>query len=453
MNFRKPCVSLCPLVLWCAVPGLVLSTACNQAPQGRFVLVEQDADRLDLPPDDLSYELTHSSFAECPFDDWDQIRDMDPESEELVERAVDPETRVIRAAYDTLTDDGYTVDAAIISALSRTLDGRDTTRCGADGQPPEAPMFCDAIADGLTVVDDETLARLCDPWWLECFAAMSDAERTASEDENFVSYFYVNDSRYTPTPSDAVKAQCSCASERADVIAAHDVMEASFDLNLYYNVLYGDATITIQNDAPSWGPQGDADNENANAGICGAWLFSDAGFQELGQDGAEGEPSSLQNFCGGIPVRDIATEEQIELQPLTTLWLGRTNTERNLRLGGYGDLVNAWVLAGRDDNSRTCPTCKAGRGEDEADTCGVSTGAARMIFGDDFRYRVADSGPLHLLMAECAPRVDSVELGWQQACWHAEIPAEYLEAGNHTLVEVGGFGPKVARDTSVLGSR
>jgi hypothetical protein len=248
-----------------------------------------------------------------------------------------------------------------------------------------------------------------------------------------------------------VQAQCSCASARADVIAAHDVMKNSYDWNRYYNVVYGDATITIQNDAPSWGPQGDADNENANSGICGAWLFSDAGFEALDQSEAEGELSSLQNFCGGIPVRDIATAEQVEVQPVTTPWLGRTNTDRHLRIGGDGDLENAWVLAGRNDSSRTCPTCQPGRGEDAPDSCSVSTGAARMIFGEDFRYRVSSgSGPLHLLMAECAPRVDSMELGWQQACWHAEIPQDYLSSGSHTLVTVGGFGPTVARDVSVL---
>jgi len=451
MNFNKRPVSFRPLLLSGLLPGVALSMGCKEEPQGRFVLVEQGADQLELPPDDLSYELTHSTFAECPLEGWDQIKDMDPDSGMLVERAVSPETRVVRAAYDTLTDDGYTLDSAVITALSRTLDGRDTTRCGPDGAPPEAPMFCDAIADGTTVVDPATEALLCDPWWRECFAAMSGAERSGEEDDNYSLFFYVNDIRYTPLPSDEVQAQCTCSSERADVIAAHDVMEASYDWNLYYNVLYGDATITIQNDAPSWGPQGDADNENGNAGICGAWLFSDAGFKALDQADEEGEASALQNFCGGIPVRDIASAEQTEVQPLTTLWLGRTNADRSLRLGGYGDLVNAWVLAGRDDNSRVCPTCKPGRGENVEDSCSVSTGAARLIFGEDFRYRASSqSGSLHLLMAECSPRVDSVELGWQQACWHAEIPQSYLESGSHTLVKVGGFGPTVARDVSVL---
>ena len=152
-----------------------------------------------------------------------------------------------------------------------------------------------------------------------------------------------------------------------------------------------------------------------------------------------------------MAVLDIASTEAVVVQPLTTLWLGRTNTDRNLRLGGYGDLVNAWVLAGRDDGSRVCPTCRAGRGEGSEDTCSVSTGSARLIFGDDLRHRASQhSGPLHLLMAECAPRVDSAELGWQQACWHVEIPQEDLAAGAHTIVKVGGFGPDVARDTSVL---
>ena len=226
----------------------------------------------------------------------------------------------------------------------------------------------------------------------------------------------------------------------------------SYQLDRFYDVYYGDTTLTFVNDAPVWGPVGADNNENGNAGICGAWLFSDDGFRELERSGPDGETSMLQDFCGGIPVLDIASSDEIVAQPLTTMWLGRNNSDRNLRLGGNGDLVNAWVLAGRNDVSRTCPTCKAERNSDE-DSCAVSTGAAQLIFSDDLRHRASTGGDgMHLLLAECAPRVDSEELGWQQACWHVELSAEDIAPGNHLQVNVGGFGSDVARDVSVLDS-
>ena len=453
MMLNETHVRLRPLALSMLLPAVGLSMACQTEPTGRFVRVNQKVERSELPPDDQTYGIDHSTFEQCPFDDWGEVLAYDPETGEPFTRSVESSTAVLRAAYDTLTDDGYTFDAALISSLSRTLDGRDSTRCGADGEPPPAPMFCDSIADASGLIDSESLERLCDPWWTECFAAMSDLDRSSrgNSDSDFSMFFYTSDARYFPLPSDEVQAQCSCSSEPEELEAAHTVMEDSYDWNLWDRVVFGDSTITIQNDAPVWGPNGAEHTHYANAGICGAWLYSDSAFKQLEQNGPDGEPSSLQQFCGGVAVLDISSNEQVKTQPLTTLWLGRTSSDRNLRVGGYGDLINAWVLAGRNDNSRACPTCDAGRSDDEIDECSVSTGAARLIFGDDLRHRADQaSGPLHLLMAECAPRVDSAELGWQQACWHVELPQDDLAAGFHNTVKVGGFGPDVARDVSVL---
>ncbi|HCH61639.1 MAG TPA: hypothetical protein DFR83_02465 [Deltaproteobacteria bacterium] len=457
MNLAKLHVSFRPLEWAVLLSGLAFFSACKEEPQGRFVQVDQVAELLEVPPDDAYYGLDYAGFGECPYNDWAEVSDINPDTQEELTRTVEDGTVVEGAAYDTLTDDCVTADSVLITALSRTLEARDSTQCGPDGQPPPAPLFCDAISDPSTVVPDDVAARICDPWWTECFAALSDLDRDdyqyavdgSSEPETFSNFFYVNDARYTPLPSADIQAKCTCSSSPEDLIAAHDAMEESYDWALYYKLFYGDSTITIQNDANNWGPFGEADSSNGNAGICGAWLFSDAAFQAIAKPGPEDEPSELQQFCGGIAVQDIASGSEVAAQPLTTLWLGRTNTDRNLRLGGFGDLTNAWVLAGRDDASRACPDCDPGRG-DRADSCSVSTGAARLLFSDDLRYRVGSDSKVHLLMAECAPRVDSVELGWQQACWHAEIPRVNLDAGNHTLVKVGGIGAEVARDTSVL---
>ena len=457
MNVAELHVSFRSLHRAALLSGLAIISACKEEPQSRFVQVDQAVELLELPPDDAYYGLEYNGFGECPYDDWAEVVDTDPETREKFTRSVAADTLVEGAAYDTLTDDCVVSDTVLISALSRTLDARDSTRCGPNGEPPPPPLFCDSIADPTSVVSDDVAARLCDPWWTECFAALSDLEREqyelsdegASEPERFSNFFYVNDIRYTPLPSADIQAKCTCSSSPEDLVAAHDVMEDTFDWALYNQVFYGDATITIQNDAPSWGPFGEADSTYANAGICGAWLFSDAAFKAIAKPGPEDEPSQLQQFCGGTPVRDIASSSQVVTQPLTTMWLGRTNTDRNLRLGGFGDLTNAWVLAGRDDASRTCPDCDAGRGDGD-DSCSVSTGAARLLFSEDLRYRVGDGSKVHLLMAECAPRVDSLEIGWQQACWHAEIPRANLDPGNHTLVNVAGIGGDVARDTSVL---
>lgn len=449
MKLTRSHVQLPTQALSVLLPAVALSMACQTEPTGRFVRVDQNAVADDLPPDDQSYGLDHSTFDACPLDDWEEVRDRNTETGELFNRPVESSTKVARAAYDTLTNDGYTFDTAIISALSRTLDGRDTTSCDADGAPPPTPLFCDSIADGTSLLSDEWLERVCNPWWTECYAAMYDLART---DESFkeVFDFYNSDARFFPLPSDDVQAQCTCASPQEDLEAAFSVMTNSGDWNLWDRVVYGDSTITIQNDAPVWGPSEAQDNYNANAGVCGAWLYSDPAFKQLEQVGDDDETSLLQNFCGGVAVLDLAGDDKVMVQPLTTLWLGRNTSDRNLRIGGYGDLVNAWVLAGRDDNSRVCPTCEAGRGEGD-DSCGVSTGAARLVLSNDLRHRAAgESGPLHLLMAECAPRVDSAELGWQQACWHVEIPQDNLAAGAHTVVKVGGFGPDVARDVAAL---
>lgn len=442
--------------------------ACDAGPQGRFVRVDQSVEVLDARPEASTYELTHPAFAECPYDGWELVSDVNPDTGEPEERSVASETRVVLSVYDTLTHDAYTFDAATIDALSRTLTGEDTTRCGRDGEPPTAPMLCDEIADGSTILSDEEYAALCEPWWLECYAAMRDLERSSNRErpesegsdeaessesrEPFTPGLWVNDGRLIAPPTDEIREQCSCTSSGSDIRAAHDAMLDSYDWDGFYDLYYGDSTLTFVNDAPVWGPVGDDHNENANSGICGAWLFSDEAFKELEATGPDEETSLLQDFCGGVSVLDIASDEELMVQPLTSMWLGRNNSDRNLRLKGNGDLVNAWVLAGRNDSSRICPTCKPGRG-DEEDSCAVATGAAQLVFSDDLRYRAAQGGSsVHLLMAECAPRVDSAELGWQQACWHVEMSLDDIGPKSHLRVKVGGFGPDVARDVTVLDS-
>jgi hypothetical protein len=71
----------------------------------------------------------------------------------------------------------------------------------------------------------------------------------------------------------------------------------------------------------------------------------------------------------------------------------------------------------------------------------------QLFWSEDLRHRAAQQGTkVHVLVAECSPGARTKELGWQRACWHAELPSASLAAGKHTTITIKGITDRVQRD-------
>ena len=362
---------------------------------------------------------------------------------------------VVKPPWDFVHYDGIATDdtLALLFGLSTDLQGTDPcTFSETSGlvatQPRPLPLLCDPAnsMDGLLPPEDRAL--LCASSWQDCFYAFNGAKP---------GFFYASDGRLIPPLSDADRSACSCSSRAAAprseaILAAYDRAALAIDMERFVDVYEGDASITVVNDAPRWQPG--APDPDHNSGVCGVWVYGHADYlalTKLEENSASGsENSSLQQLCGAQLIPDECSPDEAGCpgpQPLTAIRapLFIAGTSADYLLGGTGDLTSAYVLSNTDSPQRTCAACPATANQ----PCRVNSGAVTLRFGPDFRYRAAQQeGPVHVLVAECAPVEDYANSGWKRACWHTELPSAALAPGSHVRIPVRGIGPTVPRDVT-----
>jgi hypothetical protein len=358
---------------------------------------------------------------------------------------------VVRRAWDAVHFDGLAVDEVVSELFAIDQKGQPFSVCSGEESRAGDALLCDPNAGVSTLLSPTDQALICAEGWASCQDALS---------TSYLAYYYPIypiDARFLPPLTPEQAAVCACPNRALETFEA-----AQYDLYIsLYNQLYanptvrldnylalqGDASLTVRNAAPGW-TVADPSPE-ANAGVCGVWVFGDDDFATLSAPGEDGAPSTLEQVCGGVGVPDICPEGGCEdPQPLTALradvLVGRGSVRQSYLLGGVGDMSGAFQLPPADAQARRCPTC-------EGTSCELIAGAVGMMFGRDLRYRVEDQeGPLHVLAAECPHPRDFAGSGWQRACWHTEVPREALAAGRHLVIDIGGITDAVSRPTDEL---
>jgi hypothetical protein len=423
-----------------SLAALAALAACKVEAPPAFAVVTIGTPEPGDPP--VTLGVDQAQYAGCDEEGWDEVRGADGP------RAVTPSTPVVINAFDTITYDGLNVDNLLNTKMRFTRGGRDARRC--DNGEPRVPAPCDdrVSTDGLMSAGDR--GTLCNKEWLSCYSALKYEWAT--------DIWYIEEDRFRE-----IASQCDCGATPDQLETAEVALLEAWSANadVWEQVVSGDASLTVQNTANTW--TSETNDPSTNAGICGVWLYDHTDYLALTSASEDG-PSLIEQHCGGVPLpaSDPLPADDAEVDgsddgveaptsdsgargpmPLTILsWNDAENGFR--RLGGVGDLTNAYVLVGPDHPSRACPACRTGP---DGDTCSVASGAAVLTWSIDLENRAKSrgNGPVHVLVAECSPAADAEQRGWQRACWHTELPQAYLKAGAHVRVEVGGITSGVLR--------
>lgn len=449
-----------------------LAAACGAEPAPKFVVVPVSAVVADTGRKAERLPVDAAQFAACD-ETWEEVKVPSTEVGVEAKRPLAPGTTVRVAAFDVESFDGANVDQVLTDALLKGRKGGNALACSSSSDKPRpAPALCDGAVEADRLIPPSLKAALCEPRWVECLAALNTEAK--KKDSVVGGSVYETDVRFIGSPDWSSVGSCACGDSPEVLRAAEDAIGEGFDSSYeseLSRVLGGDASLTVRNMAKGWsGSKSKADPAELNAGICGVWVYSDYAFVELSDTSfnSEGDevPADIGEYCGGVPLpksAQLSPQEEAgeggaddgeaqQEEPDSELWeepapltiLSWTEDGRGYRrLGGVGDLTEAYVLQGVDHRSRACPACKA---KPDGDECEVSAGAVRLNWGVDLRHRAAQQGErVHVLIAECSPPQKEGEAEWQRACWHAELEATDLAAGKHISIDVGGITEAVSR--------
>ncbi|MFM2245838.1 MAG: hypothetical protein RL071_1912 [Pseudomonadota bacterium] len=451
--------------------GALALLGCGAKPVADFVIVDVPVITTTTQAGEQRLSVDDAAFASCSDADWKTVETA-PDTTTPIQAG----TTVVIKPADVMTYDGYNFDQVLERALMNDLKGKQSLRCPDAGEAARTPALCDPSVRTGALVQPELKRDLCDPYWLDCISALE--TRAAQSEGNqgvsdFTSVMVPTDARYLPQLTADTVQRCRCGASDVDLEAAHDELLAAWVANeaAFTRTVSGDASLTVTNGAETWtsDPQ-DGASSDRNAGICGVWLVSDNVYASLlaPKDGGEDATSLLEDYCGGVPLPkgaelksdaddDSSTAPADERAETTakapnlplTMFAWEQEGAGYRRLGGVGDLTNAYVLPGIDHRSRACPKCRRAKsGDDQGqDSCAASSGAMQLFWSDDLRHRAAQQGTkVHVLVAECSPGARTQELGWQRACWHAELPPASLAAGQHTTITIKGITDQVQRE-------
>jgi hypothetical protein len=398
----------------------------------------------------------------------------------------DDDSTVLVAPFDTITHDGLLYDSMLNRELQRTSKGRPALTCPRDDETPK-PALCDVDGErrysGL--VDRDVRNKLCAEEWLSCISLLNSGVDVSEEGQrpkrkSILHPLFPSDIRFL---KGNIPDACGCSDQpiseeeyQALQSWASNILIDAFDWELYSNTLYGTFHLVVENTAPTWTPA--ANSANANAGICGVWIFDQPGYDALLAPGEDGAPAPVEQYCGGVPLPSRATTYQSEPaddesgeegtgevadegeesprvgQPVPVTVHTVVTSEGLARVGGVGDLTNSSRLEPTDHPDRACPgRCKF---EGGTEVCDVTSGRLVVTWSSDLvgsGSKRIQGDTLHLLVAECAPDGWTEDLNWQRACWHSTVSKGDMSAGKRVTASIEGITDSVRRDPGALDSR